>query len=173
MIEEIFKREFGDYLHPLKQISEGLADHSAKFYNYEEIADKRAYKDKNTPRRPDMALFLNDTIYFIEFKGGRIEKKEKDRIKLQAIEGCFIVLHKIANSYNEEITFENILRIRKCFLLVYDEGVNSREYMRAHVESRTILFDLELYDGTFFHCVETLTSGNFIKWLEDRGLIRN
>jgi len=97
-IKEIISREFGDCLKPMKDISwdssnkVALVDIMEQFHCYDDIVQKFYQGEKldkktedqrhiENPRSPDMILFKEDFIFFIEFKNGKIDEKVKDNIK--------------------------------------------------------------------------------------------
>ena len=123
-------------------------------------------------KSPDMIIFDKNALVFVEFKNGKITSKDKDKIKLKAIEGCFIILHKIISSYKKNVGFIDIVKLKKSYIVVYNTEKNTRERIRDRKYSNIARFRLENYRGTFFYEVTTLSKGVFIQWLESRRLIQ-
>ena len=142
-----------------------LIRHPAQFYNYDAITGN-FYRQK--PRSPDMILFKEDTIVFVEFKSGKIKSSD---IKVKAIEGGFIILHKIVSHYKKEISFIDIIHLKKVYIVVYDKDKNARKHLLDHKYANVARFGLEMYKGTFFHKVKTLSKDRFMVWLEAHQLI--
>jgi hypothetical protein len=174
-IKDIFSCQFNDCLQSIRQISwdpvheAALVDMEERFHHYDIIADK--FYD-NTPKSPDMILFDNDTIVFVEFKNGKINSKDKDKIKLKAIEGCFIIFHKIITSYKKNVSFLDIFKLKKYYILVYNTERNTRDRIRDRKHSNLARFGLENYKGTFFHNVSTLSRDVFTGWLRTQKFTR-
>lgn len=174
-VQKIISSEFKDCLKSLSQISWdpvneiALVDKKDRFHHYDIMAEK-FYGDK--PKSPDMLLFHNETLVFVEFKNGKIGSKEKDKIKLKAIEGCFIILFKIISGFKKDIGFTDIFKLKKSYILVYDTDKNTRERIRDRKHANLARFGLEHYNGTFFHQVSTLSRDIFIQWLHKRKLIK-
>ncbi len=138
-IKKIIVDNYDKCLEPLTEISKGGANNrsliprQAKFYNYDRIGES-VFMGKDKPKTPDMIFFKDDTIFFVEFKSGRVEgikKKCETRgnddechyvkldIKLKALEGAFVVLHRLALKHKEKIDFSSIVNLKKCYILVY------------------------------------------------------
>lgn len=195
-VKEIIEAKFGKYLQPLSQISkdpandEIMIDRSTMFHNYDKIAeeaynigddkdhDENSNADRNDekkPKTPDMILFKNNTILFVEFKNGKIKEKTKWDMKLKAIEGGFIVLYKIIVKYGRkdkaEIDFLDIVKLRKHYIVVYNEGNHKKKGEKTSdyhqsVKKNICRFGLLKYRKTFFDEVETYTCPVFEDWLK-------
>lgn len=197
-IKKLIIDNYDKCLEPLNEISKDWANNksmisrSEEFYNYDRIGES-VFQGKDKPKTPDMIFFKDDTIFFVEFKSGRIEgikKKCETRgnddechyvkwdIKLKALEGAFVVLHRLAAKHKEKIDFSTIVNLKKCYILVYakDEkpGTTSGERRFGNqLSSSKVKFGLQLYKGTFFTDVATFTPDSFIKKLEDFKVIES
>jgi hypothetical protein len=160
-VEKIFVNKFENCLQPLREISRdfqkgtSMVDSSLRFYCYDKIAEI-IYEGQNKPKSPDMVLFKKDSLVLVEFKNGEIHSKDKDIIKLKAVEGGFIVLHKIISRY-KETNFDDIYKLNKSYVLVYNTKENTRYSLHHHVYSKTARFGLSIYEGTFFSRVRTVS----------------
>ncbi len=170
-VEKIIKREFPDCLQSIEKISWdfqneiSIVELEHQYYSYDQIAEK-IYEGKNSPKKPDMIIFKNDTLVFVEFKNGKIHSKDKDQIKVKAIEGCFLVLHELISKYGEQdVDFTEIINLKKSYVLVYNEDKNPSRSLRDTLYSREARFGLSAYEKTFFSRVRTLSPGIFCKLL--------
>lgn len=153
------------------------------FYNYDKIK-YFYYQSNNAPKSPDMILFRKDEIVFVEFKNGRIEGGKmqcqgenagcpfvKWDVKLKSIEGGFIILHRILSSEWKDISFTDILNLKKTFILVYNEEKNPcknppKGFIHNSLFRYKIRYGLDIYKSTFFHEVHTFSEDIFSGWLE-------
>jgi len=184
-IAKLIDKQYYNLREPLSNLSrdtennESMIDSRVEFINYDRLG-KELFK-RDTPKTPDMVFFKGDTIYFVEFKNGRIEgikkrcemREEGDEcqyvkwdIKLKALEGAFIVLHRLVSTKIEgKINFSEIFHLRKCFILVYNKYKNEEKTTRTrgsikignHLAAYSIRFGLHIYEGTFFVKVATVT----------------
>jgi len=173
-VKEIISGNFKDCADGLNAISEvtddtgnkkPLLDYPDRFYNYDTIAGK-LYKQR--PKSPDMVLFKDDSVIFVEFKSGRVKAGD---VKLKAVEGCFIILHEIVSTYKKDIDFLDIVKLKKWYILVYEKDKNHRKGMYDFHYANKARFGLEMYKGTFFYNVETWRPGKFVKWLRENRFI--
>jgi|GEM_PF-719314 len=197
-IEAIISGEYENCLETLNEISKDSANNKSllplphRFHHYDRIGEL-VFRGKDKPKTPDMIFFKNETIFFVEFKSGRIEgirKKcelrahENDDecqyvkwdIKLKAIEGAFIVLHKIVETHKGNIDFSTILNLKKCYILVYYDNAQpgktiGEKKFGNHLAASKIRFGLNIYKGTFFHDIATFTPRQFEKKLKEFNLI--
>ncbi len=171
-IKEIFELEFKNYLQPLKKISRdtnnkvALVDSDKPFHNYDKIAEK--IYGGNKPRTPDMIYFKKDMPVFVEFKNGEIGKNLRNEIKVKAIEGAFIVFHRIISKFRK-IDFADIFKIDKIYVVVYNAEKNPVANIHNHTYSSEVRFGLGIYEGTFFSRVITIASKEFIQLLKEKG----
>lgn len=159
-IETIVRKEFDDCLAPLREISLDsennviMVDRPERFFHYDKITES-VYKGGNCPKSPDMLLFGKNSLVFVEFKNGKIHSSDRVNIKLKALEGSFIVLHKIISNFRD-IEPEDICKLKKSYILVYNEAKNPRRFIHDHLFSKGARFGLSLYQGMFFVKVKTV-----------------
>jgi hypothetical protein len=173
-VKEIITGKFNDCIQALNEITIGEDSRSKKpmlnypdqFHNYDQITGKLYGRN---PKSPDMILFKGDTIIFVEFKSGKVKSSD---VKLKAIEGCFIVLHKIVSTYREDINFIDIFKLKKSYILVYDKDRNARKGMYDHKYANKARFGLEMYRDTFFYSVKTWSKDKFVQWLQINRMIQ-
>jgi hypothetical protein len=138
--KEIITAEFANCKKSLKDISwdksnkVALVDSQHQFICYDDIVDsfyqKRKIEDtedegkKESPRSADMILFKENSIFFVEFKNGRIDEKVKDNIKVKAVEGGLIAMYHIASKYKSDLNFIDIIKLKKSFILVFNDRKN-------------------------------------------------
>lgn len=197
-IEAIIAANYENCLEPLEQISKiqphgkSMLKYSTRFHNYDKIGES-LYK-KNKPKTPDMIFVLNDTLFLVEFKSGRIEgiKKKcelrtdddecqyvKWDIKLKAIEGGFIVLRKLVWEHMGNIDLFNLVELKKAYILVYDpvknpdEKVTGSKRFHKQMNANRVRFGLRDYKKIFYNHVYTYTKEYFENWLKDHGLINH
>ena len=119
------------------------------------------------------ALMVNaalDKIFFIEFKNGRIVKKESEikfEIKYQIeskIKDSLLIFCDIIKK-NISYTRENLI-----FILVYNGSKNSREKIAQHINNMAkkefVLFGLEKLKGLSFKEIYTYTEKEFADYLQ-------
>jgi len=193
-VKEIIYKNFGDCLETIGNISldtdnkKVMVDMQERFHCYDKIvqgfyrgaaAVKENGEDEQaqTPRSPDMILFKMDSIWFVEFKNGKIEK---DNIKVKAIEGGVIAMHDIAQKYsNFDVEFSDIVNLDKSFVLVYNDKRNpsidadvvdddppsekGKRY-KTHVRSIPVRLGLGIYKNKFFKEIKIYSPANFKKW---------
>ncbi|HLP49132.1 MAG TPA: hypothetical protein VK186_20440 [Candidatus Deferrimicrobium sp.] len=171
-VEEIIGRLFGHCLEPLSQISkdtannEILIDDAGEFHNYDKIVQAAYdYREEDKPKSPDMILFKKNTVVFVEFKNGKITAREKDRIKLKAVEGGNIVLHHIVSQEKNGLHFLDTMGLKKSYVLVYNPGKNPFNEIHDRVYGQIARFGLHIYEGTFFNKVKTISAEAFSQWL--------
>lgn len=96
--------KFNGFSSTMKNISkikndEYMTNSQYEVYNFDKIKEdfcERNYKDKNTLTSNDgILLHTNDNLYFIEFKSGVLNDKEKSNIKRKIFDSIFILLHYI------------------------------------------------------------------------------
>lgn len=169
-VEEIIVNEFKDCMQPLREISRdfqketSMVESSLQFHCYDKIAEI-IYEGQNKPKSPDMVLFKKDSLVLVEFKNGEIHSKDKNIIKLKAVEGGFIVLHKILSKY-KKINVEDIYKLNKSYVVVYSTKKSTRYALHHHVYSKIARFGLSIYEGIFFFRVRTVSPGAFSQLLE-------
>ncbi len=176
-IREIITRHFTKYHKSISDISrpdsqEGkpapqpVVEHHACFHDYDAII--KGLFTKN-PKSPDMILFDEDTLIFVEFKSGPVKA---DNIKLKALEGCFIGLHQLVKQHKGDIPFSQITALNKHYIVVHNpEKNNSRIDLQNHFQGTRARFGLEIYKGRFFRDINTWNEEYFIQWLQTSGLL--
>ncbi|MCK4260464.1 MAG: hypothetical protein KAX49_15925 [Halanaerobiales bacterium] len=172
-IEDFFESEFSVYKKTLAEISRDTKNKvsfiditEGLYLSYDDIVEQFY---GTTPCSPDLIHFKNGKIYFVEFKNGKIDrKKDKDNLKLKGIEGGLITLYKILSMEYEEITFEDIVSLKKVFIIVYNKEKNEDENSRTgaiitHFHSLPVRFGLEIYKNTLFENVITISENIFVE----------
>jgi len=197
-VKELIHREFGDCLKSMHDIGwdysnkVSMVEIRENFFCYDDIV-RRFYREvghrqtgdeedeekEDSLRSPDMILFKEDTIWFVEFKNGKINEKVKDNIKVKAVEGGLIALYRIASTYKGDTIFPDILGLKKSFVLVYNDEKNPLPQeaaepvnrYKSHIRAIPVRFGLDVYKDTFFSDVRTFSPINFEQWLENEGFI--
>jgi hypothetical protein len=181
-IKEIIFNRFNDCLKPISDISLDKAnkvkmvDIPDRFHSYDDIIEK--FYPGQRLRSPDMILFKSDSIWFVEFKNGKIDNQVKDNIKVKAIEGGVIVLYDIVKQYiNSDVLLCDIINLEKSFALVYNDEKNPscitslEQKYKDHIRSTPVRFGLDIYKETFFKEVKTLSPENFKQWFQNQDFI--
>ena len=193
--KEIITAEFTDCIKSLRNISwdksnkVALVDSQHQFHCYDDIVE-RFYRERKiedtedegkieSPRSADMILFKGNSLFFVEFKNGRIDEKVRDNIKVKAVEGGLIAMYHIASKYKSDLSFIDIIKLKKSFILVFndeknpspDEAAAPINRYKNHIKAAPVRFGLDIYKGTFFIEVRTFTPKNFQHWLEIEGFI--
>lgn len=100
-----------------------IDDNKNKIYNYDQGILKKIKYEENNLCSVDGIDIKDETIYFIEFKDGKIFGKNKQNerkiIRLKAFESLIEIL-KIPI----DITFADICLLKKIFILVYSEEIH-------------------------------------------------
>ncbi|MGE5340563.1 MAG: hypothetical protein ACM3SY_03695 [Candidatus Omnitrophota bacterium] len=190
-VREIIERHFQEELETLSEISRDTSHQRSlivgfdryKFFNYDKIKNK-SYRG-NSPKSPDMLLFKDDEIIFVEFKSGRIERRKKEcrhrseddeckyvmwDIRLKAIEGGFIVLQHVLSKIRADVRLLDIFTLNKTYILVYNDAYeNSRKfpfhYCHDPFYAGEVKFGLHIYRKTFFNKIHTFSKSTFVEWL--------
>lgn len=135
-IENFFKENYKDYLQTISLVSKDdsnenpismIENENIKIFNFDKGVLKKIWK-KSGKAHEIMAVdgldFQNDTIYLIEFKNGKLNKKEdKIGIRLKLIESLLGMIKGFEES-NFECDFKNLLNLKKKYILVYNEEKN-------------------------------------------------
>ncbi|HLP58534.1 MAG TPA: hypothetical protein VK186_06890 [Candidatus Deferrimicrobium sp.] len=191
-VKDIIGKHFGDCLETIGNISRDtdnkkvMVDMQERFHCYDTIVQgfyqgKAAVKtvgDEN-PRSPDMILFKMDSICFVEFKNGKLDK---DKIKVKAIEGGVIAMHEIVKKYSSfDVGLSDIINLDKSFVLVYndkknpsidadvvDDDTSSEKGKRykTHVRAIPVRLGLGIYKNKFFKEIKIYSPANFKKWFK-------
>lgn len=173
---------FGNCIKPISAISfdsannEPLINRHDEFLSYDHIVKQfceQRCQQGEILKSPDMILFKEDgSIVFVEFKNGQISSKEKNNIKLKAIDGCIIMMHNIVTEHFKEVQdvpFIDIITLDKHFILVY----NDEKKYRGHIQGISTKFFLNIYKDKFFKDIKAYSPENFIKWLRKENLIND
>ena len=126
-----------------------------------------------------MILFKGNSLFFVEFKNGRINEKVRDNIKVKAVKGGLIAMYQIASKYKSDLSFIDIIKLKKSFILVFNDEKNPSpddaaapiNRYKNHIRAAPVRFGLDIYRGTFFIEVRTFTPKNFEQWLELEGFV--
>lgn len=135
-IENFFKENYSDYLQPISLVSKDdstsnfismIEDKNIKIFNFDKGILKKIWKRQGKTHEimaVDGLDFQNDTLYLIEFKNGKLNKKEdKIGIRLKLIESLLGIIKGFEED-KIECTFEELLKVKKKYILVYNEEKN-------------------------------------------------
>jgi hypothetical protein len=95
------------------------------------------------------------------------------------VEGGLIAMYQIASKYKSDLSFIDIIKLKKSFILVFndeknpspDEAAAPINRYKNHIRAAPVRFGLDIYKVTFFKEVKTFTPKNFEQWLEFEGFI--
>ena len=164
--------KFNGFSSTMKNISkikndEYMTNSQYEVYNFDKIKEdfcKRNYKDENLLTSNDgILLHTNDNLYFIEFKSGVLNDKEKSNIKRKIFDSIFILLHYI----DEKINI-NDLRKYLNYILVYDEDKNGYNKIRQNVDKdarngNQWFSKIKILENLYFKEVKLMTIDDFNK----------
>lgn len=166
---------FRDNLSTLKETScdsngketEYMVNSEVQVVNFDKVKDSyiRSLKPVITPSSND-ALYLgrDNNLYFIEFKNGKLDHKQKSKLYYKIYDSLLIFT---------DIIGENISYCRKnlSYVLVYNEEKNSKAEIAQHITRKANLpfvrFGLERFANVYFKDVLTYTKNEF----ENSGII--
>lgn len=170
-LKKIFQEHYRAFKSSIKQLSYdrdndvSLCNSNKRFINFDAVVKKIAQSNsEDSLCSPDVIHFKGKKVIFVEFKNGRINDKTKMELKLKGIEGGFIGLYKAVKTFDDSFTFDNILSIPKEYYIVYNSTKNLQPRVGGitqHLESATVRFGLEKYQGTFFEKVRTVSEDVF------------
>lgn len=89
------------------------------------------------------------------------------RLKLKGIEGGYICLFEVLNKHDNTISFEDVVRLHKEYIVVYNGQKNKSRTSRiiSHLTVLEIRFGLDMYKGTFFNNIQTVSEEIFMNKL--------
>lgn len=135
-IENFFKENYRDYLQTISLVSKDdsgetpismVENDNVKIFNFDKGVMKKIWRNLGKTYEimaVDGLDFQNDNIYLIEFKNGKLNKKEdKIGIRLKLIESLLGIVRGF-ESVNFECNFKNLLKLKKKYILVYNEEKN-------------------------------------------------
>ncbi|MDC3418716.1 hypothetical protein [Aquibacillus salsiterrae] len=175
IIEAIFQTNLSSYKKSVTELSkdsandEELCNSDKEYIDYDQVIED-LYMSEDVLPTPDLVTIKDNKVIYVEFKNGKIDNKEKKKLKFKGIEGGFIALYDITSKYHAEITFNEIQLIEKEYYVVYNSNKNSQSRvgkMKAHLEGQQIRFGLKKYQGTFFSKIETMSNDRFIEKIEE------
>ena len=167
-VHKIFDENYNDCIKTVTILSfddnnkESLCTSEKKFLGYDNIV--RRFNNESLCSS-DIIHIKNDRVIFIEFKNGCIkDPKEKMRIKLKGVEGGFICLFEILNKNNKSISFDDVIKLPKEYIIVYNgqKNISRTSRILSHLEALNLRFGLEKYKGTFFNNIQTVTEDIFM-----------
>lgn len=143
-----------------------ICESDEEFFNYDSIV-RSVCKNDDILCSPDLIGFTEDEVVFVEFKNGSLDKStHKKELKLKAIEGGYLALYKAIRKFNETISFEDIMKIKKSYCVVYniEKSKPSRTAaITGHLSYSHIRFGLEKYKSTFFNNIHTISPKIFME----------
>jgi len=166
-----------DYSSFIKSLRDCSLDTDSNEYMVEDCSNVICFDDfireffqtisKNEPPSSvDTICMIDEEVYLIEFKNGKISRKEKRNI-------C----SKIANSLLVMCHNENSNLICKLnFMLVYNEEKNGetksshriKTAIRGLANTPTVMFKLGKYKSTYFKEVKTFTKDEFARFINGK-----
>ena len=137
-IENFFKENYSDYLQTISLVSKDdsgetpismIENDDVKIFNFDKgVLKKSGIIWEREIMAVDGLDFQNDTVYLIEFKNGKLNKKEdKIGIRLKLTESLLGIVRGFED-IKFKCDFENLLKLQKKYILVYNEEKN---YMSA------------------------------------------
>lgn len=159
--------DYSDYKQTLKKVSDEMySEENIKFYNLDQGIFKRINKIEGKISREltsaDCIDFQNNYIYLIEFKNGKIEKKEERfQIRLKLFESLIGIL-KIVKELNYDIN--DIIKLNKKFILVYNEEknvVNPNRWIEGKANIEILQKQLQEYASVIYDEVYVLSREEF------------
>ncbi|QOR84144.1 hypothetical protein IMZ17_16980 [Geobacillus stearothermophilus] len=130
------------------------------------VQDLASKKGEDALKSPDLLHIQDNQLLFVEFKNGKIDKKERQSLRLKAIEGPFIGLYEMIKEHDPSISFHDIVKIDKVYYVVYNEEKNPQKRtagLQRHLEGQQIRFSLKKYKGTFMKDVKTICATVFLE----------
>jgi hypothetical protein len=138
-----------------------MTDSLVDVINFDAVKDEyvRNLKVSETPKSNDVLFFHDDgDIYFIEFKNGKIDRKQACEIRLKIFDSLLIftdIISKGVSFTREELNY----------ILVYNEEKNPKEAPGKHFSKKGnkefISFDLARFKRLYFKNVFTYTEKKF------------
>ena len=128
-------------------------------FNFNAIANSiYGLSQELMPCSPD-ALYVDDKIYFIEFKNGKLNTADKKRsLQLKFVEGPYIIFARILKQSNIRFDRQEFLKIPKVGVVVYNGNKNPSEVLQFRYSSR---FQLDEYNLTLYDQIYTFTLKQF------------
>jgi hypothetical protein len=163
-VEKIITTGFEGCLKALEEISEGMCrDTKGRLYYSYDCIEERDCKEYCLEKlhTPDLILFKEKGIIFVEFKGGKVENISWNEVKLKAIEGGFVVLNEIVSRVKNDLKPRDIFNLNKYFILVYSTGGRDIEFIKGHIKKLEAV--ITRYGKLFFKDVFVISSEVFEK----------
>lgn len=171
-IQKILDENYSDCKKTITELSydgdnrQSLCDLTKMFFGYDFIVKQLSNESLCSP---DVIHTKNGKVIFVEFKNGCVkDAKEKMRLKLKGVEGGFICLYEVLSKHDKTITFEDIVKLPKEYIVVYNGQKDKSRTGRivSHLTALTeIRFGLDKYKGTFFNNIQTVSEDVFMQKL--------
>ncbi len=139
-----------------------MTESEMRVVNFDQVKDHYISRlsVSETPKSSD-ALYQNSEgkLFFIEFKNGKIDRKDEFGLKLKIYDSLLIFLDIIKN-------FVDFTRKELSFILVYDEEKNPKmdsfpKLLFKRAKGEIIRFGLERFKRLYFYEVYTVTKSEF------------
>lgn len=164
-IKEVLFRDFSEYYMGLREISYDSANDeypatvNNKMFNFDAMASSvYGLKQELMPCSPD-ALYVDDKIYFIEFKNGKLDTADKKKnLRLKFAEGPYVILAKILRQSNLKFNRADFFKLPKIGVVVYNGHKNPSDVLQFRYNSR---FQLDEYRYTLYDKIYTFTFKQF------------
>lgn len=164
-VRAVLQRDYRRYFEEIRSIAFDSANHEHpsqlrnRMFNFDAMAGSiYGVGPDLLPCTPD-AIYVDDKIYFIEFKNGRLDTPDKKRdLRLKFAEGPYIVLAKVCRNAKIRFSREDFFRLPKVGVVVYNGKKNPSEVLRTRYNSR---FQLDEYNFTLYNQIYTFTFSQF------------
>lgn len=177
-IKNYLDKNYKDYINPISSISKDdcnntpmIEKENVKMFNYDKGVLKKIWNElgkSNEIAAADALDFQNNTLYFIEFKNGKLNKKEdKLGIRLKMTESL-IGLVKGFKKDSFDCDLCSFLKLKKRFILVYNEEKNTINTPLEQFKNLANIYPLkeqmEEYNNETFEKVIIMSKSEFEKY---------
>lgn len=179
-INTYLNENYKDYINSISIISKDdkndipmIDEENIKMFNYDKGIIKKIWnklEKKYEIAAVDGLDFQNNTLYFIEFKNGKLSKKEdKLGIRLKMTESL-IGLVKGFKKDSFDCDLHNLLSLKKRFILVYNEEKNTigtkspLEVFKNLADIYPLKLQMEEYNEETFEKVIVMSKSDFEKY---------
>ena len=170
-IRSILYRDYLRFFEEIRLIAFDSANHEYpsslrnKMFNFDAMANFiYGVGQELMPCTPD-AIFVDDKVYFIEFKNGRLDTPDKKRdLRLKFAEGPYIVLAKVCKRAKMKFDKAEFMKLPKVGIVVYNGKKNPSEVLQMRYSSR---FQLDEYNFTLYDQIYTFTFSQFDRLVKE------